>query len=112
MERVASNVSLVIAALVGGALFLLIALSVLSEMSPLYEKVMASDFGDAVYTFLILATLPAIVMDISTFGNPHQFFHWAYFAGVFLEGAAIGCFFVILCRAVRARKTGKSGEAA
>lgn len=91
---------------------LLVVSSVLSELSPLHAKVMASGYALVVYACIVLLTLPAIALDVATFGDANQPFHWVYFAGVFLEGAAIGALFALLLRVFRGRKTARSSDIA
>jgi hypothetical protein len=73
---------------------------------------MASGHALVLYGGIVLLTLPAIALDVATFGDAHQPFHWVYFAGVFLEGAAIGALFAILLRFFRAKKTARSRDMA
>ena len=100
------------AALVGGTVLLLVVFSVVSELSPLHASVTASGYALVLYFCMVLFTLPAIALDVAAFGDANQPFHWVYFLGVFLEGAAIGALFAILLRAFRARKSARSSDTA
>jgi hypothetical protein len=73
---------------------------------------MASGYALVLYAVIVLVTLPAIALDVAAFGDAHQPFHYVYFVGVFLEGAAIGVLFAVLLRFFRAKKSARSTDMA
>jgi hypothetical protein len=99
-------------AVANGTICFIAAFAVVSDLSPVSLGNSTGEFIVYAYNFVVIATFPAAIADFIVHGNVHQYFHWTYFAGVFVEGFVLGYAIVGLIRLASRRNAIGSRDAA